>query len=147
MYICIAHWFGVVSNNYSNLQYSFKRVDCNSYFKISRDKSFEQLMKLEKGKHTRWICNINKRHCTAVSFAHLAMITCTAENSFKVSSESRNRTYYTVLKVQSQCHCRLKCQFCSACAHQYICTCLDAGTNTTVCKHIHFVRMREKNNR
>ena len=101
-------------------------------------------MKLEKGKHTHRICDINKRHRTAVSFAHLATITCIAEDSFKVSSESRNGTYYTVLKVQSQCHCRLKCQFCSACAHQYTCTCLDACTNTTVCKHIHLVHMREK---
>ena len=112
--------------------------------KISRAKSFEQIMKLEKGKHTHRICDINKRHRTAVSFAHLATITCTAEDSFKISSESRNGTYYTVLKVQSQCHCRLKCQFCSACAHQYTCMCLDACTNTTVCKHIHLVRMREK---
>ena len=88
-----------------------RRMDSLIYtlLKISRDKSFEQLMKLEKGKHTHRICDINKRHRTAVSFAPLAMVTCTAEDSFKVSSESRNGTYYTVLKVQSQCHCKLKC--------------------------------------
>ena len=123
-----------------------RRMDSLIYtlLKISRYKSFEQLMKLEKGKHTHRICDINKRHRTAVSFAHLATITCSAEDSFKVSSESRNRTYSTVLKVQSQCYCRLKCQFCSVCAHQYTCTCLDPCANTTVCKHIHLVRTRGK---
>ena len=78
-----------------------RRMDSLIYtlLKISRDKAFEQLMKFEKGKHTHRICDINKRHRTAVSFAHLATITCTAEDSLKVSSESRNGTYYTVTKV------------------------------------------------
>ena len=78
-----------------------RRMDSLIYtlLKISRDKAFEQLMKFEKGKHTHQICDINKRHRTAVSFAHLATITCTAEDSFKVISESRNGTYYTVTKV------------------------------------------------
>ena len=30
--------------------------------KIARDKTFEHLLKQEKGKNTHWVCKINKRH-------------------------------------------------------------------------------------
>ena len=48
--------------------------------------------------------------------------------------------------VQLACTCPTKCQFCLACAHIYSCTCLDAYTNTTVCKHMHLVHMKNKPN-
>ena len=37
----------------------------------------------------------------------------------------------------------MKCRFCSACAHMYTCTCLDACVNTTVCKHMHLIHMQQ----
>ncbi len=36
----------------------------------------------------------------------------------------------------------MKCKFCLACHHIYSCTCLDACTNNSVCKHIHLVAMK-----
>ena len=41
----------------------------------------------------------------------------------------------------NHCDCKVKCQFCSAYFHMYSCTCLDACTNSTVCKHIHLLQM------
>ena len=39
--------------------------------------------------------------------------------------------------------CKLKCRYCSACPHIYSCNCLDACTNTTVCKHMHLIQMQQ----
>ena len=53
-----------------------RRVDYLIYIllRIARDKAFDQLQKLEKGKLTHRICDINKRHKTALSFVSLAVI-------------------------------------------------------------------------
>ena len=47
-----------------------RRVDYLIYvlLKIATDKAFDQLQKLEKGKHTHRICDINKRHKAALTF-------------------------------------------------------------------------------
>ena len=111
---------------------------------IARDKAFEQLQKLEKGKHSHRICDINKRHKRAVQYAVLATVDNTEPNLYTVSSESTERFNYKVKRKQLACECKIRCQFCSACAHMYACTCLDACTNTTVCKHLHLVHMHEE---
>ena len=121
-----------------------KRVDhlIHVLLEIARDKAFEQLQKLEKGKNSHRICDINKRHKRAVSYSVLASIQKTGESPYSVSSESTNGITYTVQEVRLSCDCKLKCQFCFACSHMYSCTCLDSCTNTTVCKHIHLVHMQ-----
>ena len=109
-----------------------RRVDYLIYtlLKISRDKVFEQFCKFEKGKTTHnIICNINKRHKTALTFSSLAIIEDVGSNSYRVMSQT----------CPSQCKCKLKCRFCNTCAHMYTCTCLDACT--TVCKHMHLIHM------
>ena len=35
----------------------------------------------------------------------------------------------------------MKCASCGVCFHMYSCTCMDATIHTTVCKHIHFIKM------
>ncbi len=109
-------------------------------FQIARDKAYENLQKIEKGKHSHRICDINKRHKTAELF-HDAQIVHKKDNEYSVSSQKRPSTCYTVCKIMDSCNCKLKCQFCLACFHQYTCSCLDACTNNTVCKHIHLVHM------
>ena len=79
--------------------------------KIARDKAFEQLQKLEKGKHTHRICDINKRHKTAVSFAVLAKIEVEDNNAYRVNSQSRQGLSYIVERMKQSCTCNIKCQF------------------------------------
>ena len=121
-----------------------KRVDYLIYtlLKIARDKAFDQLQKCEKGKNTHRICEINKRHKKALTFASLAVIEETNSNLFKISSQSQAGLVYCVERKNSTCICQLKCRFCYACAHMYTCTCIDACTNTTVCKHMHLIHMQ-----
>ena len=123
-----------------------RRVDYLIYvlLKIARDKAFEQLQKLEKGKISHRICDIHKRHRRAATYSVLANIQRISEISYTISSESKKGVTYTVQKVKTLCHCKLKCQFCMACSHMYSCTCLDSCTNTTVYKHIHLVHMQTK---
>ena len=99
-----------------------KRVDhlIHILLKVARDKAFEQLQKSEKGKHTHRICDINKRHQAAMSFAVLATVEDIGNCTHKVSSQSLCGKYYTVQTIQESCNCQMKCQFCSACAHYYI---------------------------
>ena len=125
-----------------------RRIDYLIYIllKISRDKAFEQLLKMEKGKYTHRICDIHKRHQRAMSYAVLATIEQMDNCAYRVSSETKPGECYTVQTIQLACTCQTKCQFCSACAHMYSCTCLDACTNTTVCKHMHLVHMKSKPN-
>ena len=58
-------------------------------------------------------------------------------------SQTRPGIAYSVEAKLIQCKCKLKCRFCNACAHMYTCTCLDACINTTVCKHMHLIHMRQ----
>ena len=122
-----------------------RRVDHLLYIllKISRDKAFEQLCKMEKGKTTHRICDINKRHKTALTLLPLAIIEDAGDNCYRITSQSRPGITYNVVVNLSECLCKLKCRFCDACAHMYTCTCLDACINTTVCKHMHLIHMQK----
>ena len=123
-----------------------RRIDylIHILLKVARDKTFEQLLKMEKGKHTHRICDINKRHRRAMSFAVIATIDDISDNVYRVGSQSTHGVHYVVKRLKESCTCKLKCQFCSACAQMYSCTCLDACTNTTVCKHMHLVHMQNR---
>ena len=59
---------GRVSVKYCNLQHKQnRRVDflLATLMKIARDKTFERLLKQEKGKNTHRVCKVNKRHKAA----------------------------------------------------------------------------------
>ena len=79
-----------------------------------------------------------------MSYAVLATIEQLDNCAYRVSSETKSGECYTVQTIQLACTCQTKCQLCSACAHMY--SCLDACTNTTVCKHMHLVHMKSKPN-
>ena len=124
-----------------------RRVDYLIYIllRIAWDKAFDQLQKLEKGKLTHRICDINKQHKTALSFVSLAVIELVNNNCYSISSQSRPGVIYSIERKENTtpCTCRLKCSYCYACPHIYTCTCLDACTNTTVCKHMHLIQMQQ----
>ena len=127
-----------------------RKVDYLIYvlLKIARDKAFDHIQKIEKGKVTHRICDINKRHKSAVSFISLAVIEQVDSNSYSISLQSRFGVTYSVEKKENAtpCTCKLKCRYCYACPHMYTCTWLDACTNTTVCKHMHLIQMQQPTN-
>ena len=108
--------------------------------KIARDKTFERLCKVEKGKNSHRISQINKRHKAAMqmksSYSQLEDNT-----GWKIASEQLKGVNYTVLKEDQQCNCKMKCASCRVCIHMYSCMCMDVTIHTTVCKHIHFIKM------
>lgn len=50
-------------------------------------------------------------------------------------------THYTVQQAETTCvhQCLLQCVECNICIHQFICTCMDHLTLSTICKHIHLI--------
>ena len=101
--------------------------------KIARDKAFNRFEKLNKGKSTHRVSEINKRHAAADTIITKGIRpSMKADSTFLVQSQNFKEIVYQV-KYQSQCtKCKLRCFKCSA---MYTCTCLDSVTHTTVCKH------------
>ena len=111
--------------------------------KIARNKTFERLRKVEMGKNTHRICEISKRHKSAIAISpdHLTPI---QHNKWNVRSNTESTRNYTVEKIQDSCDCKVVCQECQICPHIYNCDCLDATIHATVCKHAHFVHMETR---
>ena len=117
-----------------------RRIDflLHALLKISRDKVFERLTKLEKGKYTHRIAEINKRHKSAVNMLQQCQIICETDGkTWTVPSGSDGSIKYTVKLMQETCDCNFHCSTCRACIHMYSCSCIDSTLHTTVCKHAH----------
>ena len=118
-----------------------QRIDCliHILLKIVRDKAFERLHKLEKGKHTHRTGEINKRHASAVTLLSVATIDCISSDKWRVSSHTRPGVFYIVERKEKSCSCRLHCQTCKACAHSHVymhmcgCVCQYNSVQTHAC--------------
>lgn len=120
-----------------------RRVDylLHVLLKIARDKVFERLQKTQKGKSSYRLCEINRRHKTAEKLSSADAMISVSKDLWKVKSSSTIQSHYTVEKILDKCSCALKCGKCNACVHLYSCTCMDFLIHSTVCKHIHFVKI------
>ena len=118
-----------------------RRIDhlLSTLLKVARDKGFQRLRKLEVGKTSHRICEINKRHKSATLMSS-SDIQESGEDKWIVASQT-NRQLYTIEKLIESCECQVKCQICQICPHMYSCTCLDATIHATICKHIHLLQM------
>ena len=118
-----------------------KRVDkcIHALLKIVRDKAFDRLIKLEKGKSTERIRIIMKRHRTSKEM-DINVVTKCSDMSWIVKSSDGKREYY-VTKETEVCpvNCFMRCKDCNICIHTYTCNCPDALIHNTICKHIHLV--------
>lgn len=118
-----------------------KRVDVliHSLLEYLRFKSFDRLIKFEKGKITGRVLLIQKRHTSSKSlpFDSVSMINTT---TWEIQSESGTNKY-VVEKISSDCsdHCALNCRECNVCVHTFNCTCPDSQIYHTICKHVHLV--------
>ncbi len=106
--------------------------------KYARDKAFEKVVKLEKGKSTARIRTIMKRHLTSKKLL-LEHVKKADDGSWIVQSSTNPDRTYTVTTEAEACpsNCSLMCYNCGVCIHMYSCTCTDALVRGTICKHIH----------
>ena len=122
-----------------------KRLDkcLHILLKLARDKGFERLVKMEKGKNTERISMIRARHQSSLklSFSQVIETDTTSHTGTweVVSSETNNR--YSVTLVHNICpeSCSITCPECNICIHMFFCNCADALIRSTICKHIHLV--------
>ena len=122
-----------------------KRVDncVVNLQKYTRDKTFERVIKLTKGKSTHRLKLIHDRHnkSKALTIDNIEQVD---DLKWRVNSKD-GCDIYTVTKQEHTCMdttCQLKCTECTipVCIHQYICTCPDCLIQGTICKHIHILQ-------
>ena len=120
-----------------------KRLDSMIYMlmKYARDKTFDRIMKVEKGKRTKRTRTIYERHKKSLDLPSTNVCE-TGKNSWEVKSNSSLNLVYSVIKENETCphNCSIKCEECSICVHNYSCTCADSMQRGTICKHIHLVQ-------
>ena len=105
-----------------------------------RDKAFDRLIKIHKGKSTGRITKIKDRHVKAQEVQSLYVVSQVCDNQWEVTASESNKNYIVVCDSYScDQKCSLTCKECGICVHMYSCTCPDALLNTTICKHIHLV--------
>lgn len=120
-----------------------KRLDncLLNLLKYVRDKTFDRLIKLTKGKVTTRINIIQERHLRSLTLS-TGSVKAEGPNTWTVLGED-GRSSYKVSKLLDACNerqnCQLKCQECNICVHMYVCNCPDSLIATTICKHIHLV--------
>ena len=92
--------------------------------KLSRDKAFECFHKMETGKLSHRVCEINWRHKAAETIqqnnqCHITTVQLNKE--WTVQSISMTNTYHTVKRQMDSCNCHLICKSCRVCTHQFTC--------------------------
>ena len=119
-----------------------KRIDncVNMLMRFARDKIFDRLQKIEKGKSTTRLQLIAGRHKSSLDLP-LQLVCAEADGKCWNVKSSSTSDVYTVRQKYEKCPytCLLICRQCSVCVHQYSCTCLDSITRSTICKHVHLV--------
>ena len=120
-----------------------RRIDflLHTLLKLARDKVFERLTKLEKGKYSHRISEINKRHKSAERMLPMSVNIIRDDIDWIVPSEKDASVRYNVRLINETCDCKLRCSNCEVCVHMYSCTCMDSTLHKTVCKHVHLVIM------
>lgn len=103
-----------------------KRVDncLLNLLKYIRDKSFQRVIKLLKGKSTHKLNIIHDRHNKSQALT-VDNVECIEDGSKLLVKGEDGRNIYTVTKQAYSCtdnSCQLQCSECSMCIHQYVCT-------------------------
>jgi hypothetical protein len=107
--------------------------------KFERDKGFERLVKIEKGKNTGRIEVIVKRHIASEKLSP-SLVKVIDNKTWAVTS-SDNQREYIVEQESEECdvNCAMRCDKCDICIHMYCCNSADALIHHSICKHIHLV--------
>ena len=118
-----------------------KRIDnlIHILMRLSRDKAFERLCKLEKGKISGRLATIRKRHLASTKIP-FRLVTQMSDSCWSVKSADHTQEY-TIQNENKVCptNCQLLCKDCAVCIHMSSCSCMDYVINHTICKHIHLL--------
>ena len=124
-----------------------KRVDhcVHTLLKIARDKGYERLVKLEKGKQSLRFKMIKDRHKSSIKLS-VNQVKSQDQSTWLVTSDTKDEVVYTVTLENDNCpyNCYLKCSDCGICIHTFTCNCIDSLIRSTICKHIHLVARLHK---
>lgn len=120
-----------------------KRLDkaIEALMRFVKDKLFEQLIVLHKGKISAKLYELRKRHHVSAALNFNSVIPL-EEGTWQVPS-ARGTSFYVVRENDIDCDCQLRCLPCNACIHKYDCECIDAAIRWNMCKHIHLVCMHK----
>ncbi|XP_050512584.1 uncharacterized protein LOC126888397 [Diabrotica virgifera virgifera] len=105
--------------------------------KFVRDKIFERVIVIHKGKISTKIRNLRSRHKASLTLDENMVLE--TSSGWQVQSSSSSEVYTVEKKECNNCKCKLICSDCKACLHQYTCTCLESSIKWNMCKHIHLV--------
>ena len=118
-----------------------KRLDVciGTLLKLARDKGFERLIKLEKGKTSERIKLINVRHKNSLKLSFESVNATEEYLTWCVNAADGNK--YHIVQQNTTCpySCHIRCTDCNVCIHMYSCNCQDSLIRATICKHVHLV--------
>ncbi|GFT01499.1 uncharacterized protein TNCV_270061 [Trichonephila clavipes] len=122
-----------------------KRLDkaLFSLMKFVRDRVFDRLISLEKGKISSKISQLKKRHKVGQSLTSLCIEN--NEDEWSVSSTRGKDIYIVKRNFTCSKECTLMCRECNHCLHNFTCTCIDNAVQWNMCKHIHFICSKNLN--
>ncbi|KAJ8975913.1 hypothetical protein NQ317_007756 [Molorchus minor] len=117
-----------------------RRLDkaISAMMRMVRDKLFERIITLNKGKLTKKISELRKRHANIDTMLNSVILEVEQGKAWTISS-SKGDDIYTIEILNKLCKCDLKCLECNACIHSYICSCPDSAVRWNMCKHVHFL--------
>ena len=121
-----------------------KRVDSCliNLLRYIRDKCFDRVIKLTKGKstHKSKLIQVRHNHSKELSTGNIQE---DADGRWKITSATNNDISYTIIRQANRClenSCQMICVECNICIHQYVCKCTDSLIHNTMCKHIHMLQ-------
>ena len=133
-----------------------RRVDkcLVNLLKFSRDKVFERITKLTKGKNSAKLKRVYRSHLESMNVPFTNVLK--QQNEWTWVIESAVGKHEHVVE-ESQNHprtekssCRLSCLDCNVCSHMFRCQCVDYLKKGNICKHIHllscYMLQSEENN-
>ncbi|XP_065214382.1 uncharacterized protein LOC135841371 [Planococcus citri] len=97
----------------------------------------ERLRKKFIGKLSFKLRNLRARHKEALKSAEEFVVSTSDENAWHYKNGK-----HTLMKNFNECPettCRLKCDECLVCIHQFMCTCEDASIRGNMCIHVHIL--------
>ncbi|XP_054275471.1 uncharacterized protein LOC128994741 [Macrosteles quadrilineatus] len=115
---------------------------------LMRDKIFDLLIKMLRGKLVRKLQTLRKCHKRSLTVGNNQIMV--NENKWLVTSSTQTE-FYTVKRVRQCKTCQLQCFSCNSCFHEFVCNCIESAIRNNMCKHIHAVatmvhRVQEEHN-
>lgn len=119
-----------------------KRLDIAIHvlMRFIRDKLFDRLIYLNKGKISSKLALVRQRHDRSLMMSSENIVS--TEKPWTVLSSNKKELYEIKETDQLDCNCNLRCSECKACIHSYICSCSDSSIKFNMCKHIHLCIMK-----